>query len=225
MSLTPRLTLIGLFKYSSDLFKNLNLPPLVNEETFIDTLLMTYGECPLVNPSYDYMVLAIGAWSNKWYSNIERMVTALTAEYNPIHNYDRTEIWTENEKRNLAKNVNGTSTKSSSVSNSNEENREGNTEYLVSAYNESEYQPSEKTDTNLDVTNEFEQSASENGTETQAETHDENTANSKNGHAFGNIGTTQTTEMIKNEIQLRRDNNIYTILSELFYHDFCMYVF
>lgn len=205
MSLNPRLTLIGLYKYNPAVFSNLSLPAAVDEETFIDSLLMEYGECPLIYPNYDYMVLAIGAWCRKWYANIERIATAITATYNPIHNYDRTETWTENE----------TGTKDITRGIETTENESGSDEDLVSAYNESDYQPSTKTD--YDRENEG----------TQDESYDEDTTrqNTRSGRAFGNVGVTENSAMVQHELDLRSKENLYHIIAELFYKEFCLYVF
>lgn len=201
MSLTPRMTLIGLYKYNHALFSNLSLPAAVNEETFIDALLMEFGECPLIYPNYDYMVLAIGAWSQKWYANIERIATALNSAYNPLHNYDRTETWTENETENKESALNS------------EVNENSTDENLVSAYNESEYQPSNKSVYENDRTNE--------------ETSNEDTTrqNLKSGRAYGNVGVTTNQQMLKEEIEARTNHNLYHIIAELFYKEFCLYVF
>lgn len=205
MSLNPRLTLIGLYKYNPAVFSNLSLPAAVDEETFIDSLLMEYGECPLIYPNYDYMVLAIGAWCRKWYANIDRIATALNAEYNPIHNYDRTETWTENE----------TGTKDITRGIDTTENESGSDEDLVSAYNESDYQPSTKT--------EYERE----NEETQDESYDEDTTrqNTRSGRAYGNIGVTENSAMVQHELDLRTKENLYHIIAELFYKEFCLYVF
>lgn len=201
MSLTPRLTLIGLYKYNPAVFSNLSLPASVDEETFIDSLMLEYGECPLIYPDYDFMKLAIGAWSRKWYANIERIAAAINAEYNPLHNYDRTETWTENETGNTE------ATTNTDITNS------GSDENKVSAYNESDYQPSNKT--------EYE------STEANEKTYNEdNTRNNvKTGRAYGNIGVTENTTMLQHELDIRRTENLYHIISELFYKEFCLYVF
>ena len=201
MSLTPRLTLIGLYKYNPAVFSNLSLPASVDEEIFIDSLMLEYGECPLIYPDYDFMKLAIGAWSRKWYANIERIAAAINAEYNPLHNYDRTETWTENETGNTE------ATTNTDITNS------GSDENKVSAYNESDYQPSNKT--------EYE------STEANEKTYNEdNTRNNiKTGRAYGNIGVTENTTMLQHELDIRRTENLYHIISELFYKEFCLYVF
>lgn len=213
MSLTPRLTLIGLYKFNSQLFSNLYLPNTVDEETFIDSLLMEYGECPLIYPDYDYMVLAIGAWCRKWYANIERIADAIAQSYNPLHNYDKTETWTDNESGNRNFNRGTTGNFESN------ETENGTTEDLVSAYDEDDYQPSNKTI--YEKTNGLESEKSED--ETYRETNGKQ--NTRTGRVYGNIGVTESTTMLQHEIDLRRNENLYHIISELFYKEFCLYVF
>ena len=209
MSLTPRLTLIGLYKYNPAVFSNLTLPAAIDEETFIDSLLLEYGECPLIYPDYDFMKLAIGAWCRKWYSNIERIATALNSEYNPIHNYDKTETWTENEtnenNRGLTNNTDTTYSEDSTNEN------------VVSAYNESTYQPDNKDIGDTESTTNIETKVEENENKERQ--------NTRTGRVYGNIGVTESSAMVKNELDLRTNNNLYHILSEMFYREFCLYVF
>lgn len=209
MSLTPRLTLIGLYKYNPAVFSNLTLPAAIDEDTFIDSLLLEYGECPLIYPDYDFMKLAIGAWSRKWYANFERIATALSASYNPIHNYDKTETWTENETNENSREL------SNSTDTTYSEDSTG--ENVVSAYNESTYQPDNKNINDVDSTTNIDTSIEE--------SENKERENTRTGRVYGNIGVTESSAMVKNELDLRTNNNLYHILSEMFYREFCLYVF
>ena len=209
MSLTPRLTLIGLYKYNPAVFSNLTLPAAIDEETFIDSLLLEYGECPLIYPDYDFMKLAIGAWCRKWYANFERIATALSASYNPIHNYDKTETWTENETNENSREL------SNSTDTTYSEDSTG--ENVVSAYNESTYQPDNKNINDVDSTTNIDTSIEE--------SENKERENTRTGRVYGNIGVTESSAMVKNELDLRTNNNLYHILSEMFYREFCLYVF
>lgn len=209
MSLTPRLTLIGLYKYNHAVFANLTFPAAIDEETFIDSLLLEYGECPLIYPDYDFMKLAIGAWCRKWYANFERIATALSASYNPIHNYDKTETWTENEtNENSRELTNNTDTTYS---------QDETTENQVSAYNESTYQPDSKSILDSDSTTNTDTSIEE--------SENKERENTRTGRVYGNIGVTESSAMVQNELDLRTNQNLYHILSEMFYREFCLYVF
>ena len=209
MSLTPRLTLIGLYKYNPAVFANLTLPAAIDEEIFIDSLLLEYGECPLIYPDYDFMKLAIGAWCRKWYANFEKIATALSASYNPIHNYDKTETWTENETNENSREL------SNSTDTTYSEDSTG--ENVVSAYNESTYQPDNKNINDVDGTTNIDTSIEE--------SENKERENTRTGRVYGNIGVTESSAMVKNELDLRTNNNLYHILSEMFYREFCLYVF
>lgn len=126
MSHTPKLTLIGLYNYDPDLFINFNLPAGIDKETAIDNLLLNHGEQPVLYGSGDFIKIAIGAWSRKWYNPLDLINKALNEEYNPLHNFDRNEEYTDKEEMTSA----GSST--------------GTDERMVSAYNASDYQPDEK---------------------------------------------------------------------------------
>lgn len=229
MSLTPRLTLIGLYNYDHSVFMNLTLPATVDEEIFIDSLMMEYGECPLIYPDFDFMKLAIGAWSRKWYANIERIAAAITSEYNPLHNYDRTETWTENEEGNKDFTRGITDGESTTINENQtiDETENSDDENLVSAYNESEYQPSTKTTFETEKNTENDKTTSVRNDRSTDETYEETNGrqNTKSGRMFGNIGVTTSTEMLQQELDLRRTENLYHIIAELFYKEFCLYVF
>lgn len=115
--------------------------------------------------------------------DINRAYTAFYSEYNPIDNYNGVETHTiiENTGKKVNKNTGGTTTENMSTTFENEN-----------------YRPTEKTDTsfnNLESTEEFENTS----------------IGDNNGHhvtvdnfaKHGNLGVTQTQQMIENEMSLR----------------------
>ena len=97
MSTMQRLTMIGLYNHDPHIFDNLSLPDGYDVPTFIDSFLLEHGEKCVLYPDPDFMKFSIGAVSRKWALELERIYDALTAEYNPIENYDRYEdITTDN---------------------------------------------------------------------------------------------------------------------------------
>lgn len=95
MSIMQRLTLIGMYNYNPTLFDNLTLPAGYDKDTFIETLLLEHGEKCVLYTDLDFMKYTIGVLSRKWRLELERIYEALTAEYNPIYNYDRYEESTD----------------------------------------------------------------------------------------------------------------------------------
>lgn len=193
MSTFVRLTLIGLSNHRTDLFDKLSLPAEYDRQTFIDTLLLDHGEKRVVYPEPDFMKYAIGVWSRKWEKSLERIAMALNDDYNPLHNYDRREIWTEHEAGDYRNQVDtrGTDTEhrtgnemventgtvedaktgtvttrdtgtvetdktgtvtTAQTGTSTETTNNMTTERTVSAFNESGYQPDEKSVTNGSIT-------------------------------------------------------------------------
>lgn len=99
MSTMQRMTLIGLYNYEQtfdrDLFANLSLPDGYDKPTFINSLLLEHGEKCVLYTDPDFFMQAIGMWSSKYSLELSRIHEALTAEYNPIWNYDRYEDWSD----------------------------------------------------------------------------------------------------------------------------------
>ena len=91
MSTMQRITLIGLYNHEPTLFDNMILPAGYNKDTLIETLMLEHGEKCVMYPEPEFMKYSIGIVSRKWQLELERIYEALTAEYNPIWNYDRYE--------------------------------------------------------------------------------------------------------------------------------------
>lgn len=84
-------TVTGLYSYDRTLFDNLNLPNSLDKDTAISEIIMTCGLLELAYPDGDVLKKIIEVWSFARKPDWQRMIDALYAEYNPIHNYDRTE--------------------------------------------------------------------------------------------------------------------------------------
>lgn len=188
MSTMQRLTLIGLYNYEQqlerDLFSSLSLPAGYDKPTFINSLLLEHGEKCVLYTNPEFFKSAIGIWSGKWQMELKRIYEALTAEYNPIYNYDRYEesIDGRNKKYDSETHASGQNTNiSSSGSERSEDARAdhiakdnpdyedkqtndydvtrsqtvaGSIEHEVSADNSSTYQPDWKETTNVGTTKE-----------------------------------------------------------------------
>ena len=110
MSTTPRMTFIGMFNYDNHLFDNLTLPTGVDKDTSVLTFLMQYGECPVLYTDVDFVKAALRVWSLKNEEPISRIFTALSAEYNPIHNFDRYEETSDSEQSSETTDYTGSET-------------------------------------------------------------------------------------------------------------------
>jgi len=107
-----KMTLIGMNAYlnaeGEDLFKDLNLPADLDKDTAVETIFMVAGEFPILWSNPYFVQAMIGIWSKKQQTSFARMAKAWTEEYNPLHNYDRYEDWTDSEKAGSSSTANNT---------------------------------------------------------------------------------------------------------------------
>lgn len=200
MSTFQRLTLIGMYNYDSTLFDSVTLPDGYDKQTFIDSLLLEHGEKCVMYTDVNFMKYSLGVVSRKWYHEFERIYRALTEDYNPLHNYDRHEEYTDTTERNGGGTVTTTQPESAT-----EESR-------VAAYNSDSYEPDRKTFSNTGKV----LSESENG-ETGTITHD--------AHLFGNIGVVTSAAMALEETRLRSTNNLYGVISGIFAEELLIQIY
>lgn len=224
MSTIARLTLIGLYNYEQDfdrdLFSQLALPEVYDKPTFVNALLMEHGEKCVLYTNPEFFKQAIGVWSAKWELELQRIYDALTAEYNPIWNYDRYEEIKDGEGVKYESTVNAghkakDTPKYDVVSDTNED---AVTEHKVSADNSSEYQPDYKDIENGGKTTVTTDGATQDLSETSnSKTNDQTSRNySHDGHMWGNIGVTTSAQMVSEIVRQRFQYNLYDIATKLF---------
>lgn len=186
------------------------------------------GEFETLYSDPSFMRTAIGTWSNKHYRTFEKWIAALNLEYNPLENYDRIEDWTDTGKENSkVKFTDETSTETDSITTSEgSSNQNGNTEDLVSAFDSSTYQESEKhvIDTDEDHSDEVNSNTKlTNDTEQNTEG-DKDTEDKHTGRIHGNIGVTTSQQMLQSELDIARFNLIQQI-TDLFGTELCIMVY
>ena len=221
MSTTAKITMIGMYNHDEKLFDEMTLPPEINKEDFINTFLLNYGEFPVMYPSWQILKFAIGVWSKKWYHSIERIIRAMTEDYDPLHNYDRHEQYTDTENKSETNTTEYGST--ITETDTRQIDTDGTNTGEVSAYNEDTYQPDNKqTIDNTEVHS--------GAVETERDGKDTNdmTGNrglTHEGHLYGNIGVTKSTDMLMDELTVRRNQNILDIVSEMLFKEVCIYTY
>lgn len=96
---SAKITLIGFHNYmlknNDNLFKNLIIPETLDKETLINNILLRGGEFESLYGNPYFIQNSIGVWSKKWQRTFEKWVKALSIEYDPLYNYDRTEEYTD----------------------------------------------------------------------------------------------------------------------------------
>lgn len=229
MSTSQRLTLIGLYNYDNTLFDNLSLPTGYDKDTFINALLLEHGEKCVLYSNPEFLKMAIGTWSGKWSLELSRIYESLTAEYNPIHNYDRYEKYEDKDEtdRTTTNKPDYTNTQTNDYDVVSEQNTDAETEHKVSAYNSSSYEPSSK-----DISNTGKSTVSNDGTITNKVTG--TTDNIKDefdrtftheAHLYGNIGVTTSAQMVTEIVEQRMKYNLYEVVTRLFANEFLIGIY
>lgn len=218
------LSILGLYQYSTDIFDLFKLPDGVSLDSVRDNILMELAELELLYPSGTFMKTAIGIWSTKQLPVWEKLYATTNLEYNPIHNYDRTEEWTEEETGN--RNESRTQSQESSGESSGTVQNSGvdTVKSDVSAFNETSYTPKELQTTTLGTENTSSGTAKQ--TTDITDDTDENSSrnNTRTGRAFGNIGVTTTQQMIEAERNVVKFNIIDYIVED-FKKRFCLLIY
>lgn len=200
MSTFQTLTLIGMYNYDNTLFDDVTLPDEFNKQTFIDSLLLEHGEKCVLYTDFDFMKFSLGVVSRKWAHEFSRIYRALHEDYNPLHNYDRHEEYTDVTERTAGGSV------------TTEQPEDATEETRVAAYNSSSYEPDRKSYSNTGTV----KSESENG-ENGTITHD--------AHLYGNIGVMTSAAMAAEETRLRADNNAYAVVAGIFANELLLQLY
>ena len=94
MSNSARLSVLGMYMFDNSLFDGLAVPAEWDTDTkdlLVNNLVMDCAELEVVYSDWDFLKLAITAWSEKELITWQRIYNASVLEYNPIENYNRTE--------------------------------------------------------------------------------------------------------------------------------------
>ena len=87
----------ALIAWDSTLFDNMTLPTdedgvaVTSIDDIVDTILFKFGDAPLFCPDPAVMKFYITKWSARRQPQWNRFYAAITAEYDPLENYDRHE--------------------------------------------------------------------------------------------------------------------------------------
>lgn len=195
-----KISILGLYRWDSDLFKYLSLPDGIDKDTLVNNILLKSAEFECLYSDSDFMKDAIALFSTKWQNTFKRWIDAITTEYNPLENYDRIEEWEESNTNKL----NGKSVESSNDNGTNTTNK--------SAFDTSTLQPYGQ-----NVINNYGSNSSSTENVVQND-------NKRAGRAHGNIGVTTSQQMLREELDVALWN-IYEHITDIFLQEFCIMVY
>lgn len=217
--MVPTLSLLGMLEIDDEIINSTNfpLPVGVSHETLDPMLLAETAELEILYPEPTTLKTVIKAWATARGPAWARMLTALAAEYNPIHNYDRSEEWTEEREgesnREGSSDRGNSSTTTGSDSASLTSDRAG---YNSTAANAPSSKDTSSGSSTTTVTGSQDDSWEEGSTNAES--------SSRTGRISGNIGVTTSQQMIEAELELRK-TDIYQIIVREFKTMFCLGVY
>lgn len=205
MALYGEITIAGLYEADNTIFDNWDMPSItiegvtytVDKTVLISNLVDELDDFEVLPADSDKIKVLIGNWSDKMIDIWNRLYMALKEDYNPLHNYDRTETHDETES---AKNT----------TNSMDTSRGSNNNQVV-GYNSTSLADASKVSTSM--------------TGQARSDSDNQIIRNYTIRAFGNIGVTTSQQMLEAEMQLRQKYNIYDLLIMDFKDRFCLPVY
>lgn len=187
-------------EYGKSIFDGSMIPDGIDQETLFKRILYRCGEFSVMHADVDFMHDEILNFFATHYATFDRQIKVMQKEYDPLENYNRTEIF-------MGGNSHSDSNSSSSSGSSSSDN-----EHKRAAYNSSSYEPYEK-----DI-----------GSGSDSSSLSGSSSGSFNEQhtlkAFGNIGTMTSQEMAKAEWDLAL-LNIITEIADMFAGEFTMMVY
>lgn len=240
MSRGMRLSILGLYQFDNHLFDDMRLPTGLtgdDRQTIINNILTECAELECLFPDYDYCKSMIGLWSKFNLPVWNRIYKASQMVYNPIENYNRTEIETidnsssdthsgtdVNQQTGSDKNISATTNLETNSGNDINTNS-------ITAYDSSQLFAHDEQ--KLQHGHIVQDTTSGNNTITygkidsimHGEKIDREGNITRENHTTGNIGVTTSQQMLEQEIDISYKLNIIQIICDSFKERFCLLVY
>ena len=216
------LSILGMYNQDNEILDDhhLYLPEGVDRSTIIPLILSETAELEVLYPRPDTMKTVVKAWSFARLSAWERMLDALEEEYNPLHNYDRTEV--ETGTNTGSEGETGTIQTAEDISDTGSNQTSATTTDQVTGYNSNTFADDNKQLASGSASSMNARDRDE--TETRNLTHTRNLAHARNLHIFGNIGIVTSAQMLTGELEVRA-TDIYRIIVDEFKQYFCLMIY
>lgn len=218
------LSTLGLYNYDKTIFDGLNVPDGMDKETLVSKILMDTAELEVIYTDPATLKFAISNWSSVCQRVWEELEATFHYDYNPIHNYDREEIYTDTEKVQRVENEDHTINYESSGSNN--ANQSGNTDNMrsVFGFNSESAANAEKNEGQFssDTDTSYNDERKDTGTRSTDGNTDRTFVHS--AHMLGNIGVTTTQQMIDAQRETVQFN-LYDYIVTDYKNRFCLLVY
>lgn len=212
-----RITLYGWLQYDNTLFDNIRLPDGLKRELLVNEIIKRSGDLFTYYQVPTMLKTNITNWFETQFENFDQITRSLLVKYEPLDNYDRTEIHkTKHTNSGMDK-----STTELGSSATNTHTGEQGEEHEVSAFDTADYSPANRNT----------QSFNDTVTTTNAGS---DVAKTEYGHivetedelkVFGNIGVTPNSRVLDEEVVLRMKFNVYEIIAKMFESEFLVQIY
>lgn len=200
-----KITLFSIYEYCEahgiNLFESFAaLNPDIDKDVLIKKIIIRGGEFGVVYADPSFMKEAIEVWVSEWSHTIDRWLKIQNEEYNPLHNYDRHEEYTDSSTEKLHNS--GTSSGNDGATNT-----ESKRTYDSSTMNA------------------IAQSGTQSNSTLTSSADSDNTKELKHeAHLYGNIGVT-TASQLQQEARVSERWSLYENIAGLFINEFCIPVY
>ena len=218
----------NLYQYDDTIWDGIagELPEGFDADTMQSVLMERVGLCTPIYTDPDTFKNITTLWfrSHKW--NLAHLLYLAQAEYDPLQNYDRTEIRSSTRNRQNSGSSQVINTENSKGT-SNLKSQPGVTrtqEEQVSPFDSETYKPDRKQTVG---TTGIDNSDTTNTMDSNGQTNTETQGNEVEGYedlfrSYGDIGVDTTMDMFRKELSLVKLFNLYDTVAEMFRADMCL---
>lgn len=230
MGRSGSLSALGLYEWDNNLFDLFQIPEGLDKDILIPNLLAQTAELEILYPNPIVLKNLIGVWSQKNLPVWEKLYATTVLDYDPIENYNRYEEGTHADIDTHTQSGTDTHTDTDTHTGADTTTAERKDEHYIAAFDSvasgenDGLQKQTRDESEGTTTTTYGSTYTNNGGITYGKTINENNQGVHNLHAHGNIGTTTTQTMIKQERQIDLFN-IYDIIIEDFKMRFCILVY
>ena len=225
-----KININNLYQYDNTIWEGIagELPEGFDADTMQSVLMERVGLCTPIYTDPDTFKNITTLWfrSHKW--NLSHLLYLAQAEYDPLQNYDRTEI--RSSTRNRVNTANTTVTEQGNTeSDTNTTETPGvisTREETVSPFDSETYKPDAKQTITNDGSNKNQSTntTTTNGTNTTDAEGKEIEGYEDLFRSYGDIGVDTTMDMFRKEVALVKMFNLYDTVAEMFRADMCLRV-
>lgn len=195
----------ALLEWDPTLFDSMSVPEGVTVNDVVDHIIYKYGDSPVYAPEPSVMKYYIKKWSERRLPLWNRYLAAISIEYNPLENYDRTEYTTVSRDGTVTDVHSGTTTDDHTGTITDRRAADDSSTFVN--YNQTEPDTEDKRthDDTIERTNDL--------------------TDITDSNIHGNIGVTTSQQMLTSELDLIPRLDIIEYIADNWHSEFCLSIY